>query len=63
MVENNNSSPGIPDHNDSRLFDTASQDLDNNGNKHHQDSLQEESNITAAATAKLNQDSVMQASS
>lgn len=37
MVENNgNASPArIPDHNESRLFDSASQDLDNNGNKHH----------------------------
>lgn len=61
MVENNEqtASPVPNDHNESRIFDSASQDMENNGNKHHQDSLQEESNITAAATTKLHQDSVM----
>lgn len=61
MVENNEktASPEPNDHNESRIFDSASQDMENNGNKHHQDSLQEESNLTAAATTKLHQDSVM----
>lgn len=67
MVEPNNSqqpSPGIPDHSQEQdpdstgLYEAQETDFADNGNKHHQDSLQEESTFTAAGTAKLGADSM-----
>ena len=52
LPPNHHTSSGAVD-DDTQLLYENSRDFADNGNKHHNDSLQEESNLTAAATVKL----------